>query len=139
MSARVLLVFTLFMPLGAAAQKPKIQRVPARQTSAASGKAMFNEYCASCHGKDAKGDGPAAPALKRTPPDLTMLARRNGGKFPALHVSEVIRGGEAIPAHGSKEMPVWGPVFSSLSQGRQAEVQLRLDNLTRYIESLQQK
>lgn len=80
--------------------------MPVRQTSAA-GKTMFNEYCASCHGMDAKGDGPAAPALKRAPPDLTILARQNGGKFPALHVSEVIRGGKATPAHGSKEMPAW--------------------------------
>jgi mono/diheme cytochrome c family protein len=100
---------------------------------------MYMNYCASCHGKDAKGHGPAAPALKAAVPDVTTMAKRNGGKFPNAHVQQVIKGDTALVAHGSKEMPVWGPVFRSLSQGDQSLVQLRITNLANYIESLQTK
>lgn len=120
-------------------QKPTIRKVPARPTAASSGKEMFDSYCASCHGKDGKGSGPAAPALKTQPPDLTSLAQRNGGKYPAMRVQGVITGQVELAAHGAKEMPVWGPVFGHMSQGRQSEVKLRVDNLTDYIKSLQQK
>jgi len=121
------------------AQKPEIRDVPLKPTPAESGSAMFSEYCAVCHGKDAKGSGPAAPALKVLPPDLTMLARRNSGKFPAAQVSNAIRsGGEAL-AHGSKDMPMWGRAFMSLTPHDDAIVKQRVANLTDYIESLQQK
>jgi mono/diheme cytochrome c family protein len=120
-------------------QKPAIRKVPARPTSASSGKEMFDSYCASCHGKDAKGSGPAAQALKTPPPDLTSLTERNSGKYPAMRVQGIITGQVELPAHGAKEMPVWGPVFSHISQGRQSEIKLRVDNLTDYIKSLQQK
>lgn len=123
----------------AEAQKPAIRKVPARQTSASSGKEMFDSYCASCHGKEAKGSGPAAQALKTPPPNLTLLAQHNSGNFPAMRVQGIITGQVELPAHGAKEMPVWGPVFSHLSQGRQSEIKLRVDNLTDYIKSLQQK
>ncbi|HET8668532.1 MAG TPA: cytochrome c [Terriglobales bacterium] len=124
---------------GAESQKPSIRKVPARQTSAASGKEMYESYCASCHGRDAKGDGPAAKALKTAPSDLTTLAERNGGQFPAMRVQGVITGQVELAAHGAKDMPVWGPVFLRLSQGRPSEVKLRIDNLTDYIKSLQLK
>jgi len=71
--------------------------------------------------------------------DLTMLSAKNGGTFPAAHVAAVIQGDAITPAHGSKDMPVWGPVFLSMSQGHPAEVQQRVANLTTYIESLQEK
>jgi mono/diheme cytochrome c family protein len=120
-------------------QAPTVRKVPARPTSASSGKEMFESYCASCHGTDAKGSGPAAPALKTPPPDLTTLAQRNGGKFPAMRVQGIITGQVELPAHGAKEMPVWGPVFTRISQGRQSEVKLRVDNLTDYVKSLEQQ
>lgn len=123
----------------AAAQKPVVKTVPAPQTSPASGKEMYVNYCASCHGVAGKGDGPAAVALKTAPPDLTTLSRRNQGKFPSAHVAQAIKGDTATPAHGSKDMPVWGPVFSSLNKGDQALVQLRISNLTKYIEAMQAK
>lgn len=63
------------------AQKPEIKKVPITRTPAESGSAMFSEYCAVCHGKDAKGSGPAAPALRVAPPDLTTLAKKNNGEF----------------------------------------------------------
>ena len=123
----------------AAAQKPVVKKVPAPQTSAASGKEMYVSYCASCHGVAGKGDGPAVAALKAAPPDLTTLSHRNQGKFPGAHVAQSIKGDMSMPAHGSKEMPVWGPVFSSLNKGDQALVQLRISNLTKYIEAMQAK
>jgi mono/diheme cytochrome c family protein len=119
------------------AQEVKIKKGPAPYTSAASGQEMYESYCASCHGKGAMGDGPAAPALKVPPPNLTDVAKRNGGKFPDTHIAAVIRGEADMPAHGSREMPVWGPVFHRVSGGRDAEVQLRVANLTKYIGSLQ--
>lgn len=141
MARKTLLLLGLLMAFAivAAAQKPVVKKVPAPQTSPASGKEMYVNYCASCHGLVGKGDGPAAVALKVAPPDLTTLSRRSQGKFPAAHVAQAIRGDAAMPAHGSKDMPVWGPVFSSMSKGDQALVQLRISNLTKYIEAMQAK
>ncbi len=120
-------------------QPVKIKHVPAKQTSPASGVEMFKSYCAACHGADGKGDGPAASALKVPPADLTTLAAKNGGKYPSLKVSAVIRGEEVPAAHGSKEMPIWGNLFWGMSGGHEAEVQQRVANLNKYIESLQKK
>ncbi len=131
------LLGSLLLP---AQETPKIKEVPAAPTSAASGKEMFGAYCASCHGVDGKGNGPAAPALKMQPTDLTLLAQKNGGKFPTMHVMSSIQDVNQT-AHGSKDMPVWGPIFSSLSLGYSSPgmVKLRIANLTKYIESLQEK
>lgn len=116
-----------------------IQKAPAPYTSPDSGKDMYKAYCASCHGLDAKGNGPAASALKAPLPDLTMLSKNNGGKFPANHIASVIQGDVNSPAHGSVDMPVWGPVFLKVSQHQAGQVQQRVHNLTDYIESLQAK
>jgi len=120
-------------------QKPAVKHVPIAQTSPSSGKDMFVNYCAVCHGKDGKGNGPATPALKVPPTDLTTLAQKNGGKFDSAHVATIIRGQGGTPAHGSQDMPVWGPLFSSISQGHSSEVQQRTANLVKYIETLQVK
>lgn len=100
---------------------------------------MYVAYCASCHGADAKGNGPAAPALKTPPTDLTLLSKQSGGTFPEAHVATVIRGDSVTAAHGGKDMPVWGPVFLQLGQHDSAQVQLRIRNLIKYLESIQQK
>jgi mono/diheme cytochrome c family protein len=127
--------------LGWAQEEPKkvIKHVPVKPTSAASGEQMYMTYCAVCHGKDGKGGGPAAEALKMPPTDLTTLSKNNGGKYPSLKVSSSIRGEANLPAHGSKDMPVWGKLFRSMSGGHEAEVQQRVANLSKYIESLQVK
>ena len=127
--------------LATAQEQPKkeIKHVPVRPTSAASGQEMYKSYCAVCHGIDGTGNGPAASALKVPPTDLTALARKEGGKYPALKVSSVIRGEEALPAHGSKDMPIWGKLFWSMSGGHSSEVQQRVANLNKYLESLQKK
>lgn len=116
-----------------------VKHVPITETSPTSGKDMFESYCAVCHGRDAKGDGPAAPALKVPPADLIMLAKKEGRKYPSAHVASVLRGQADMAPHGSKDMPVWGPLFFSISQGHDAEVQQRIANLVAYIETLQAK
>lgn len=73
----------------------------------------FARNCAVCHGLDAKGNGPYAPYLKMTPPDLTVLAKKNGGVFPAERVHQVIDGRAQVGAHGSREMPIWGARYSA--------------------------
>ena len=118
---------------------PEIKHVPATYTSPTSGKEMYTAYCASCHGVDGKGDGPAAPALKILPTNLTMLSVKNGGSFPAARVATEIQGGAMTPAHGSKDMPVWGPIFMMLGGHSAAQVQLRIRNLTNYLETIQVK
>ena len=142
MSTRGLLIFAVIWISVSAfvlAQQKEVKHVPIKPTSPASGSEMYANYCAVCHGKDGKGGGPAADALKVPPTDLTTLSKRNGGKFPSAHVASAIRGDVNLPAHGSKEMPVWGPLFGRLSQGHPAEVQQRIANLSAYIESLQVK
>lgn len=119
------------------APKVQIKKVPAPYTPASSGKAMYMAYCASCHGKDGKGNGPAASALKSVPSDLTQLAVNNKGKFPENRVSETIKGDLDNPSHGSKDMPVWGPIFDSMGTPSDGVVQLRIRNLTKYVASLQ--
>ncbi len=138
----VIILFILLLAVCAVAQtaqSAQIQKVPAKYTAPSSGKDMFESYCASCHGKDGTGNGPAASAMKKAVPDLTMLSKSHNGLFPAFQVMQVIRGDNMIAAHGSNDMPVWGPVFSRLSQQREGEIQQRLHNLTTYIESLQKK
>jgi mono/diheme cytochrome c family protein len=138
-STLLLALAVAMMGMFAIAQQKEIKHVPLKDTSAASGKQMYETYCAVCHGKDGKGNGPAAEALKVPPTDLTTLAQKNGGKYPSTHVSATIQGDQAVAAHGSKEMPVWGNLFWHISQGHSAEVQLRIANLNKYIEDMQAK
>jgi mono/diheme cytochrome c family protein len=133
------LAITVAIAVVAEENKTEIKHTAAPATSPASGKDMFVNYCASCHGADAKGNGPAAAALNAAPADLTMLAKKNGGKFPDARVTAVLRGQASVAAHGSQEMPVWGPIFWHMSQGHPVEVQQRIANLSSYIKSLQGK
>ncbi len=136
-SGLVALLLLLLIP--AAAQRPTIKMAPAPYTPPGYGEQMYKAYCASCHGNNGTGNGPAAPALNVAPPDLTKLTWREGGTFPFDHVYEVIKGEANFHAHGSKEMPVWGPVFRTMAQRHEAEVQLRLTNLTKCVQSMQQQ
>jgi len=138
---RPILSSLLFVPLAlfAADTKVAIKTIPVTFTPPTSGPEMFKAYCASCHGTDAKGHGPAEPALKKAPKDLTTLSRNNQGKFPAFRVAAAIRGDGNVLSHGSKEMPVWGVVLGSLGNTSKTDVEVRIRNLSLYIESLQQK
>ncbi|HEX4037372.1 MAG TPA: c-type cytochrome [Acidobacteriaceae bacterium] len=113
-----------------------------RPTSAASGQQMFNTYCAVCHGADGRGGGPAAAALNVSPTDLRDLAKVNGGKFPEGRVYSVLQFGIETPAHGSKDMPIWGPSLRSLNAGSpmpEMQEHQRLANLTNYLKSIQEQ
>jgi mono/diheme cytochrome c family protein len=104
-----------------------------------SGGDLFRFYCASCHGRDGKGDGPVASALNRRPPDLTSIARRNSGRFPTDRVERFVTGDrDPSPAHGSADMPVWGPIFQSLDPQDQMN-RIRIENVVAFIESIQSK
>ena len=121
------------------AQKTDVVTIHAPHTSATSGKEMYLAYCATCHGKEGKGDGPAASALKVPPADLTTLSKRNNGEFPSVHVVNLLTGSNGVAAHGSKEMPVWGPVFMAMEHQHTSAARLRIANLAEYIKSLQRK
>jgi mono/diheme cytochrome c family protein len=108
------------------------------QLSRASGAALYSQFCAVCHGNDLKGTGPA-PEPYRAPPDLTTLARRHGGSFPDAYVSNVLRNGVVLPAHGPAQMPAWGTDSRMTNQSEATEVAVRIANLTDYIKSLQSK
>ena len=115
---------------------PKVKAVASPPITSIEGKDNFDAYCAVCHGADAKGQGPAAPAMKKPVPDLTGIARRNGGKFDALRVEMIIKGTgkTATPAHGVETMPIWGEVFKAEDPGKAT---LRVKNLVDYIQSIQ--
>jgi len=100
---------------------------------------LYKAYCAVCHGPNAKGDGPMAMFLKTAPSDLTRIAARNGGMFPLAKVRRIISGEEPLPGgHGTRDMPLWGPIFSQIAWDQDLG-RVRIDNLARYLESLQAK
>jgi len=136
---RLVLVFLVLLLVSwfVAAPQATTQGHPA--SARASGRALFHQYCASCHGDDGKGAGPAAVAFKVQPPDLTALSRQNHGKFPRDRVVQAIRGDRMQSAHGSTDMPVWGPVFLAMTGMNEVEAERRVRDLTEYIKSVQVK
>ena len=127
------------LAVGFAEQAKKQIVIPVEKTNPTDGKEMYVNYCAPCHGVDGKGNGPVAGELRKAPTDLTMLARNNDGKFPELHIVSVLRFGAEIPVHGTASMPVWGRVLGKMSPVHTNETDLRIANLTRYLDSLQEK
>lgn len=110
----------------------------AKLADAESGRQTYMQYCASCHGEDLKGNGPAASALKTPPADLSTLAKRHGGKFPYEYTAGVIRFGKPVSAHGSSDMPVWGPIFAMVDFHEMA-IRQRIRNLCEFLASAQEK
>lgn len=120
--------------IAAYAQNKVVKMVPARPAGF-EGKQMFAQFCAACHGEDGRGNGPAASAMKIAPTDLTQLAKRNNGKFDALHLKLIISG-QGVAAHGSESMPVWGDVFKSISaNGTFAD--MRINAILKYLQDFQ--
>jgi len=132
-------VLLAFAGLAMAQSSGTVKKVPVQTTSPASGKDMFKSYCAACHGTDGKGDGPAAATLKQKPADLTTLAKRHDGKFPDDYVVSVLRFGVKSPAHGSSDMPIWGPLLSAVSNQDKQQTEMRINNLASYLRSIQVK
>jgi mono/diheme cytochrome c family protein len=125
------------LPLVASAQS-----APARKLDF--GQQEFQSRCASCHGRDGKGNGPIADLLRKSPPDLTQLSKQNGGIFPISRVYDSIVG-DSVQAHGSRDMPVWGQLYR-LRAGEhyvdtyydpEAYVRVRVLALVEYLSRLQ--
>ena len=99
------------------------------------GRKLFLQYCATCHGTDAKGNGPTARALKKAPADLTKIEKQDG-KFPSIRVQRIITGEDTLESHGTRDMPVWGTVLRrKVGEGF---AKLEIYNLTKYLESIQE-
>jgi hypothetical protein len=133
----------------------RVVTIPTTRTTPVSGQLMYGNYCAACHGVKGKGNGPAGVAL-RWPrssgsrrisrnsaailtTDLTLLSKNNGGKFPSNHVETILQHGTGIEAHGASDMPVWGPVLGKMDQANPQARQLRISNLSSYLETIQAK
>jgi len=134
----ILPVTFLLAALGTAhPQAAKNQGPRAREAGASAGKQTFMKHCASCHGAAGKGSGPAAAALNPQPPDLTTLARRHNGKYPAGYVGAVLKFGRSLAAHGSEDMPVWASRFRELDPVADPTGQQHIDDVVAYLASLQ--
>lgn len=105
------------------------------------GRAAYLRYCSACHGTEGKGDGVVSGLMRPKPTDLTQLARRHGGTFPALVVKDSIDGRKPFAAHGAAEMPVWGEVFTEQKSTAQPDALVRgqVQLLTEYLATIQEK
>jgi mono/diheme cytochrome c family protein len=121
-----------------ATEQEQAKKTPVAVSNSPTGAELYKQHCEVCHGNDLKGVGPV-PAPYRVPPDLTTLARRHGGKFPDAYVSDVLRNGVTMPAHGPAEMPTWGTDFKEGDGLDVPQVKSRIANLTNYIKSHQAK
>jgi cytochrome c553 len=128
-------IVALALGQGIASAQAKVERGPIKPTPASDAQKMFTTYCAVCHGATGVGNGPAAKSLTKTPADLTKIAARNGGKFPDVHVKRYIEGLDEVPAHGSRDMPMWGGLFSSLDRDTK---EIRVQALNDYLKAMQQ-
>ena len=133
-SLSVIVLWWVLMSLPLAAQeKPPL--IPGETVSA--GQQYFVRYCSACHGLTGRGDGPAAPTLRTPPADLTRIAQRRGGRFPVAEIAAFIDGRTVMPAHGSREMPVWGERFGEMVGGGSIGEEVVRGNLLVLIEYLQ--
>lgn len=130
---------TLALTLANADQSTGKLTLPVGKTNPTDGKQMYTSYCAPCHGVDGRGYGPSAKALKTQPTDLTGLAKANRGKYPDTHIVAVVQFGVEAGSHGSTQMPAWGPILGRMSRLNPQEKDLRVANLSRYLETLQVK
>jgi mono/diheme cytochrome c family protein len=106
------------------------------------GQQRYMKYCATCHGPSATGDGVAARLFTTKPPDLTLLAKENGGKFPMNELLSIVKGNAPIAAHGNREMPVWGEILGrplDTSMTGQAAADSEILVIGNYLESIQKK
>ena len=103
------------------------------------GHVIYLRYCAACHGRDGRGDGPVSAGLRAKPIDLTQLAAKNNGKFPYEKVARAIDGRETSRVHGTPDMPVWGQVLAKTSGTDAANVDEAVKRLTHFVWSIQKK
>jgi len=130
------------------ASAPALAQVVPASDAVALGRREFENNCATCHGMEARGDGPMRPFLVRPPADLTALARRHGGTFPRSLIADLIdgRGIETPGTHGTRDMPIWGRVYREQSEAQtrgtpfppEWSVRGRIAALVEYLQTLQQ-
>jgi mono/diheme cytochrome c family protein len=122
-----------------AAPKPKAPATPpSAAVSAAGGAYAFRTYCASCHGTDGRGEGPLTDSLRFRPPDLTLIAKRNGGEFPTEKVVRIVDGRNPLKGHGGPEMPIWGDAFRNAETGYDdAAARAKVRAVVDYLKTLQ--
>jgi mono/diheme cytochrome c family protein len=135
----LLLVLLFSAASFAAGQEKSADKDVLPHGNVADGAKIYRDYCAGCHGKTGMGDGPAASVLNTKPPDLTALSERHGNKFPSDYLAKVLRFGVKTQAHGSEEMPTWGPLFGEAGGGTPARVNQRIADLLSYLETVQKK
>lgn len=133
-----LLLFFIFAELAAKARSP-YDNHPVLPTATASGEEMYITYCAECHGRDAKGGPARTEAFGTAAPSLVTLSKNNQGRFPYAIVRDAIRGDEHGAIYGAGEMPPWGFLFRYVGSGSRMEVDMRINRLTEYLRSLQEK
>ena len=131
-------IVLLFAVSVGSAQEKNVKTVPIKFTSPDSAKEMYTQYCAACHGTDGKGNGPAASEFKQPPTNLTTLAKKNNGDYPADKVYLTLKFGTPAPAHGTLKMPIWMDLFRSLDSS-DGFSKLRMRNLVEYIQAIQVK
>ena len=102
------------------------------------GRALFEQHCASCHGKSGRGDGPTAATLARKPTNLTVMQQRSGAFFRA-QIESAVQGTNASLAHRAPDMLVWGALFRANARGNRSAADARLRDLVAFIESIQQQ
>jgi mono/diheme cytochrome c family protein len=134
-------VLILFLTVLAASpqEKSAAKKAPSQTAAVGLGKKTYVQYCAACHGPDGRGTGPAASALKAPPANLTILAKTHDGKFPDEYVAGTVRFGKPVAAHGTADMPIWGPIFSRRENGDETAVRRRIRNLCAYLATLQER
>jgi mono/diheme cytochrome c family protein len=120
------------------AQAQAVEKPSFDAADALMGASTFKTYCASCHGKGARGDGPVADQLRFNPPDLTRIARRNRGKFDFDKVFRMIDGRNPVKGHGGTDMPIWGDAFLESREGYDAQkVKEKISQVVHYLASIQ--
>lgn len=130
---------TLWLWLLLFAVAPAAVRAEGQTTYVIVGKDLFSSYCASCHGTEARGDGPVAEYLNVSPADLTQLSTRNEGTFPTEQVFQTIDGRRRTRGHGSRDMPIWGKAFKlTANNPDEAAVKRTIDELVKFLASIQE-
>lgn len=133
----VYLTMTLLLALGCVLRSNQTAAQSVSLRVPLDGPSVYKAYCAACHGADGEGKGPAAQTLKRKPIDLTAIARNNKGIFPRATIENGLINGK-WKAHGSKEMPTWGPIFRAVDANDDIAY-AHIHNLVTYLESIQVK